>query len=70
VIYGGVDARGVRFDNVADALAVPQSDLRLFGKPEATRSAGWASRSRPARDTAQARDRAKLCARRVVPRAA
>src|ERR1700751_4980162 len=29
VIYGGVDARGVRFDNVADALAVPQTDLRL-----------------------------------------
>ena len=34
VIYGGVDATGIAFDGVADALAVPNSDLRLFGKPE------------------------------------
>uniref|UniRef100_UPI0026F1E64B formate-dependent phosphoribosylglycinamide formyltransferase n=1 Tax=Phenylobacterium aquaticum TaxID=1763816 RepID=UPI0026F1E64B len=35
VIYGGMDARGVAFDGVAEALAVPGADLRLFGKPEA-----------------------------------
>lgn len=35
VIYGGMDARGVAFDGVAGALAVPGADLRLFGKPEA-----------------------------------
>ena len=34
VIYGGVDAAGIVFDGVADALAVPNSDIRLFGKPE------------------------------------
>ncbi len=34
VIYGGVEARGVAFDGVADALAEPDTDLRLFGKPE------------------------------------
>ena len=34
VIYGGVDATGIVFDGVAEALAVPNSDLRLFGKPE------------------------------------
>jgi phosphoribosylglycinamide formyltransferase 2 len=34
VIYGGVEAAGVVFDGVAEALAVPNSDLRLFGKPE------------------------------------
>ncbi|MBT9594866.1 MAG: formate-dependent phosphoribosylglycinamide formyltransferase [Vitreoscilla sp.] len=34
VIYGGVDAAGIVFDGVAEALAVPNSDLRLFGKPE------------------------------------
>lgn len=34
VIYGGVDAQGIAFDGVADALAVPQTDVRLFGKPE------------------------------------
>jgi phosphoribosylglycinamide formyltransferase 2 len=70
VIYGGVDARGVRFDNVADALAVPQSDLRLFGKPEAYKKRRMGVALATGRDTAQARDRAKLCAARVVPRAA
>ena len=35
VIYGGMDARGIAFDGVAEALAVPGADLRLFGKPEA-----------------------------------
>ena len=35
VIYGGVEARGIRYEDVAHALAVPESDLRLFGKPEA-----------------------------------
>jgi phosphoribosylglycinamide formyltransferase 2 len=34
VIYGGVDAKGVSFDNVEQALHVPQTELRLFGKPE------------------------------------
>jgi len=34
VIYGGVDAKGIVFHGVADALRVPQTDIRLFGKPE------------------------------------
>ena len=34
VIYGGVDASGVVFDGVDTALAVPRTDIRLFGKPE------------------------------------
>ncbi|MBX9919505.1 MAG: formate-dependent phosphoribosylglycinamide formyltransferase [Mycolicibacterium frederiksbergense] len=34
VIYGGVDAEGVVFDGVEAALAVPHTDIRLFGKPE------------------------------------
>ena len=34
VIYGGVDAKGIVFDGVADALRVPNTDIRLFGKPE------------------------------------
>ena len=33
VIYGGVDAAGVRFANIEKALAIPGSDIRLFGKP-------------------------------------
>lgn len=34
VIYGGVEAKGVVFEGVARALEVPQTDIRLFGKPE------------------------------------
>lgn len=34
VIYGGVDAKGIVFEGVAEALRVPNTDIRLFGKPE------------------------------------
>src|SRR5690606_27014365 len=34
VIYGGVDSNDVVFDGVDKALQIPQTDLRLFGKPE------------------------------------
>ncbi|WP_237111282.1 ATP-grasp domain-containing protein, partial [Mycobacteroides abscessus] len=34
VIYGGVEAQGVVFDGVDEALRVPRTELRLFGKPE------------------------------------
>lgn len=34
VIYGGVDAQDVDFLNVAEALRISQTDIRLFGKPE------------------------------------
>ncbi len=34
VIYGGVDTQDVVFEGLADALSVPGTDLRLFGKPE------------------------------------
>lgn len=33
VIYGGVDATAVVFEGMAQALAEPGTDLRLFGKP-------------------------------------
>jgi len=69
VIYGGVDARGIAYEGVAHALEVPNSDLRLFGKPEAyrTRRMGVALATAPTVD--EARDRAKECARRVRPTA-
>lgn len=34
VIYGGVEGCDVVFNGVADALRIPGTDLRLFGKPE------------------------------------
>jgi len=67
VIYGGLEAKGIAFDGVADALAVPQSDLRLFGKPESfiRRRMGVALANGTTID--EARTRAKLAASKVRP---
>ncbi len=70
VIYGGVDATGIVFDGIADALQVPGSDIRLFGKPESfvKRRMGVALVHAANVDTARAL--AKEAASRVRPRAA
>lgn len=34
VIYGGMDEQGISFENLDVALAEPQTEVRLFGKPE------------------------------------
>jgi phosphoribosylglycinamide formyltransferase 2 len=70
VIYGGVEAAGIVFDGVADALRVPNSEIRLFGKPESfiKRRMGVAL-VRDA-DVDVARAQAKLAASRVKPRVA
>lgn len=67
VIYGGVEAEGVAYEGVAEALSVPTADLRLFGKPEsyARRRMGVAL-ARGA-DVEQARGRAREAASRVRP---
>jgi len=67
VIYGGLEARGIAFDGVAEALSVPGADLRLFGKPEAfeRRRMGVALARGDCVD--QARERAREAASRVKP---
>jgi phosphoribosylglycinamide formyltransferase 2 len=35
VILGGINAKAVVYDGLAQALSVPDSEVRLFGKPEA-----------------------------------
>ncbi|MBN8442646.1 MAG: formate-dependent phosphoribosylglycinamide formyltransferase [Thauera sp.] len=67
VIYGGMEATGIAFEGVAEALAVPRSDLRLFGKPESfvKRRMGVAVANGASVD--EARERAKLVASRVKP---
>ncbi len=35
VILGGINAKAVVYDGLAQALSVPDSEIRLFGKPEA-----------------------------------
>ena len=69
VIYGGIEGRGIRYDDVAHALAVPGSDLRLFGKPEAYKKRRMGVALATGSDVAEARVSAKECARRVKPRA-
>ena len=69
VIYGGVEAVGIVFDGVDEALRVPGTDLRLFGKPEsfARRRMGVALARADDVDTARAN--AKGAAGKVKPRA-
>jgi len=62
VIYGGVEAQGVTFEGVADALAVPGTDLRLFGKPEAFDKRRMGVALAHDADVEQARVRAKEAA--------
>jgi len=67
VIYGGMDATGIAFEGVADALQVPETDLRLFGKPESFRRRRMGVAVSTAADVDTARARAAEAASRVHP---
>lgn len=67
VIYGGMDAEGIAFEGVAEALSVPTADLRLFGKPEAFERRRMGVALARGETTDQARERATLAASRVRP---
>jgi phosphoribosylglycinamide formyltransferase 2 len=71
VIYGGVEAAGITFDGVDEALAVPGVDLRLFGKPESftRRRMGVALARVEGDDIEAARATARDAAAKVHPRA-
>lgn len=67
VIYGGMEASGIAFSGVDEALRMPGVDLRLFGKPQAfaRRRMGVALAS--ASSTDEARHRAKAAAAAITP---
>jgi phosphoribosylglycinamide formyltransferase 2 len=67
VIYGQLDEKGIAFEGVAEALMVPDTDIRLFGKPEsfARRRMGVALAT--AGDVDTARERAREAAAKVKP---
>jgi phosphoribosylglycinamide formyltransferase 2 len=67
VIYGGVEAKGIAFEGVAEALQVPESDLRLFGKPESFVKRRMGVAVANADNTDEARVRAKRAAACVRP---
>ncbi len=70
VIYGGVEAKGIVFDGVAEALRVPNSDIRLFGKPESFVKRRMGVALAFDADVEVARTNAKKAAALVKPRAA
>jgi len=67
VIYGQHDAKVVAFEGVAEALHIPGTDIRLFGKPEsfARRRMGVALAG--AADVETARKNAKAAAAKITP---
>ncbi|WP_296653342.1 formate-dependent phosphoribosylglycinamide formyltransferase [Paraburkholderia sp.] len=67
VIYGGREERGIAFEGVAAALAVPGSDLRLFGKPESFVKRRMGVALATGADIEEARARARAVAAAVQP---
>lgn len=67
VIYGQHDTKDIIFTGVADALRVPASDIRLFGKPESFQRRRMGVALATGVDTDEARSRAKLAASKVIP---
>ncbi|MFC0314711.1 formate-dependent phosphoribosylglycinamide formyltransferase [Gordonia phosphorivorans] len=70
VIYGQHDEPAIRFAGVAQALADPQVDLRLFGKPESFAKRRMGVAVATGADIDQARRRASRAAELVIPLAA
>ena len=68
VIYGGMEATGIVFDGVDEALRVPGTDLRLFGKPESFAKRRMGVALARATEVEAARQNAKLAASKVRPR--
>ncbi len=67
VIYGGLEAKGIAFEGLEEALAVPGSDLRLFGKPESFARRRMGVALAVAESSEEARIRAKQAAALVRP---
>jgi phosphoribosylglycinamide formyltransferase 2 len=67
VIYGGLEEKGIAFEGVDDALRVPRTDLRLFGKPESHERRRMGVALAFGEECGDCRARAKLAASRVRP---
>jgi phosphoribosylglycinamide formyltransferase 2 len=67
VIYGGMEAQGIAFEGADEALRVPESDLRLFGKPESFTRRRMGVAVANADSVEEARARARLAASKVRP---
>jgi phosphoribosylglycinamide formyltransferase 2 len=65
VILGNLDAQGVVYEGLAEALAVPESEIRLFAKPEAFVNRRMGIALANAETVQEARERAVKAARLV-----
>lgn len=65
VIYAGVDANNLSYHNLNNALAHPDTDLRLFGKPEGFKRRRMGVATARAEDTEKARELAQQAANHV-----
>ncbi|MHA3051567.1 formate-dependent phosphoribosylglycinamide formyltransferase [Acinetobacter sp. ANC 4640] len=66
VIYAGVDDSNLSFGNLQNVLAQPNTDLRLFGKPEGFKRRRMGVVTARAETTDQARDIAQQAAQSVA----
>lgn len=69
VIYGGMEQGGIVFDQVEQALSIPRSELRLFGKPESFTRRRMGVALAYGEQTDECRLRAAEVAGRVKPQA-
>jgi phosphoribosylglycinamide formyltransferase 2 len=67
VIYGGVDGQAVVYEGITQALAVPETEIRLFGKPESFVKRRMGVVIASADTISDARERAKSAAACVRP---
>jgi phosphoribosylglycinamide formyltransferase 2 len=67
VIYGKLEQRGIAYSGIEKAMQVPNSDIRLFGKPESFPRRRMGITLATGNDTDEARSRAKQAASLVIP---
>ncbi len=67
VIYGQHETKNLAFEGVNEALAIPNVDIRLFGKPESFVKRRMGVALATGKDVEEARTRAKLAASLIKP---
>ena len=67
VIYGKLEQLGIAYSGIEKAMQVPNSDIRLFGKPESFPRRRMGITLATGNDTDEARSRAKQAVSLVIP---
>ena len=67
VIYGAMEEKGIAYEGIEEALRIPQTELRLFGKPEAFARRRMGVALAYGKTVDEARERAKQAAEKVKP---